>query len=203
MIVGTCKDESAWLIGNRDPSTFTLNEADMRSRLERSLQIPAADIEELIMIYRKARPNATASDVFFEISSDRSTRMNAITQAERKTRLGTAPAFMYYFTYDTPMDGGKYRAFHTAELPLVLRLVRYPNSDKVSRQLAGAWAAFARHDNPSHAGLPSWPAYTLDQRATMVFAEENSHTENDPLREARLKYLSLPAQGAPGRGRAG
>jgi hypothetical protein len=38
----------------------------------------------------------------------------------------------------------------------------------------------------------------------MIFAEENSHAENDPLREARLKYLSLPApQGAPGRGRAG
>ena len=32
LIIGTCKDESAWLIGERDPSTFTLNEADMRSR---------------------------------------------------------------------------------------------------------------------------------------------------------------------------
>jgi para-nitrobenzyl esterase len=61
--------------------------------------------------------------------------MNAITQAERKAELGGAPAWMYYFTYNTPMDGGKYRAFHTAELPLVLRLVRYPNSDKVSKQL--------------------------------------------------------------------
>ena len=84
LIVGTCKDESAWLIGERDPSTFTLNEADS-ARLERSFRIPTADIEELITIYRKARPNATASDVFFEISSDRSTRMNAISQAERKT----------------------------------------------------------------------------------------------------------------------
>jgi para-nitrobenzyl esterase len=203
LIVGTCKDESAWLIGERDPSTFTLNEADMRSRLERSLRVPVADIEELITIYRKARPKATASDIFFEISSDRSTRMNAITQAERKTRLGKAPAFMYYFAYETPMDGGKYRAFHTAELPLVLRLVRYPNSDNVSRQLAGAWAAFARHGKPDHTGMPSWPAYTLDERATMVFAAENSHAENDPLREARLKYLSLPVPAAPGRGRAG
>lgn len=203
LIVGTCKDESAWLIGERDQSTFTLNEADMRTRLERSLRVPAADVEELVTIYRKAHPNATASDIFFEISSDRSTRMNAIKQAERKTQLAKAPAYMYYFAYDTPMDGGKYRAFHTAELPLVLRLVRYPNSDKVSKQLAGAWAAFARHGNPDHAGMPSWPAYTMDRRATMVFAEENSHTEDDPLREARLKYNSLPAPGPPGRGRAG
>jgi para-nitrobenzyl esterase len=111
---------------------------------------------------------------------------------------------MYYFTYNTPMAGGKYRAFHTAELPLVLRLVRYPNSDKVSRQLAGAWAAFARHGNPNHSGIPSWQAYTLEQRATMVFNEENSHVENDPLRDARLRYLTLPPpQGPGGRGRAG
>ena len=125
--------------------------------------------------------------------------MNAIAQAERKTQLGKAPAYMYYFAYDTPMDGGKYRAFHTAELPLVLRLVRYPNSDPVSKQLAGAWAAFARHGNPNHKGLANWAPYNLEQRATMVFTETDSHQENDPLREARLKYLSLPAPGRGGR----
>jgi carboxylesterase type B len=81
---------------------------------------------------------------------------------------------------------------NAAELPLVLRLVHYPNSDSVSRQLAGAWAAFARHGNPNHSGLPSWSAYDLEKRATMVFAAENSHQENDPLREARLKFLALP-----------
>jgi para-nitrobenzyl esterase len=203
MIIGTCKDESAWLIGERNPATFTLDEEGMRSRLLASLGIPAADVDELIAIYRKARPSAGPSDIFFEISSDRTTRMNAIAQAERKAKLSKAPAYMYYFAYDTPMDGGKYRAFHTAELPLVLRLVRYPNSDQVSRQLAGAWASFARNGNPNHGGMPKWSPYTPEQRATMVFAAENSHSENDPLREARLKYLSLPApQGAPGRGRA-
>ena len=174
----------------------------MRSRLERSLRVPTADVEELIGIYRKAWPDASASDIFIRISSDRSTRMNAIKQAERKTGLGAAPAFMYNFAYQTPMEGGKYRAFHTAELPLVLRLVRYPNSDKLSKQLAGAWAAFARHGKPDHDGMPPWPAYTLEQRATMIFTADNSHVENDPLREARLKYLSLPVpQGPPARGR--
>jgi para-nitrobenzyl esterase len=193
MIVGTCKDEAAWQIGEKNPATFTLDEQGMRSRLLSSLRAPAADVDELIAIYRKARPGASPSDIFFEISSDRSTRMNAIAQAERKARLGKAPAYMYYFAYDTPMDGGKYRAFHTAELPLVLRLVRYPNSDKVSRQLAGAWASFARSGNPNHGGMPLWAPYSLEQRATMVFAGENSHVENDPMREARLKYLSLRA----------
>jgi para-nitrobenzyl esterase len=62
-----------------------------------------------------------------------------------------------------------------------------------------AWVA--RHGKPEHEGMPAWPAYTLDQRATMLFTADDSHTENDPLREARLKYLSLPAAGPPARGR--
>ncbi len=191
MIIGTCQDEAAWNIGDKNPATFSLDEAGMHSRLLASLRVPAADLDELIAIYRKAWPDASPSDIFFRISSDRGTRMNAITQAERKARLGKAPAYMYYFAWNTPMAGGKYRAFHTAELPLVLRLVRYPESDRLSKQLAGAWASFARNGNPNHGGLPKWSPYTEEQRTTMIFTAEDSHTENDPLREARLKYLRL------------
>jgi para-nitrobenzyl esterase len=195
MIIGTCKDENAWLIGSRDPATFNLDEAAMRSRLVENLGVPATDVDQLVAIYRKERPKANPSDLFFEISSDRSRRMDAIAQAERKTALGKAPAYMYYFAYDTPMDGGKYRAFHTAELPLALRLVRYPDSERVSKQLAGAWAAFARTGSPNHGGIPSWPAYSPDRRATMIFTAGGASVENDPSREARLKYLTLPRSG--------
>jgi para-nitrobenzyl esterase len=197
LIVGTCRDETAWTLGERNEALFTLDESGMRSRLLTQLRVPASDIDDLIAIYRKARPDATPSDIFFGISSDRGTRMNAITQAERKARLGAAPAYMYYFTYNTPMEGGKYRAFHTAELPLVLRLVRYQNGDRVSRELAGGWALFARKGSPDN-----WAAYSLETRATKVFAERDTHMEDDPLKEARLKYLSLPAPQPPaGRGR--
>ena len=195
MIIGTCKDETAWLIGNRDASTFTLDEASLRSKLADNLALPKNDIEELIEIYRKGHPDAkTPSDLFFLITSDRGTRMNAISQAERKTEQDKAPAYMYYFTYNTPILDGRYRAFHTAELPLVLRLVRYPNSENLSKHLAGSWAAFARTGNPNHNGLPSWPAYTSGQRATMVFGTE-SRLVNDPDGEARVKFRSFPPQG--------
>jgi para-nitrobenzyl esterase len=202
MIIGTCKDETAWLIGNRDTSTFTLDEARLRSKLTDNLALPSSDIEELIGIYRKSHPEAkTPSDLFFLISSDRGARMNAITQAERKTEQNKAPAYMYYFTYNTPILDGRFRAFHTAELPLVLRLVRYPNSENLSKHLAGSWAAFARTGNPNHKGLLSWPAYNATQRATMVFGEEIKLAK-DPDREARLKFRSLPPQQGRG-GRVG
>ena len=81
---------------------------------------------------------------------------------------------------------------HTAELPLVLRLVLYPDSEQLSKQLAGAWAAFAHTGDPNQGGLPRWPAYTTDRRATMIFGAKESRVVNDPEREARLKWQSLP-----------
>ena len=42
-----------------------------------------------------------------------------------------------------------------------------------------AWASFARSGNPGHSGLPAWPAYTAEKRATMVFNAPCA-TKNDP-----------------------
>jgi para-nitrobenzyl esterase len=97
---------------------------------------------------------------------------------------------MYYFTYGPPILDGRFQAFHIAELPLVFRPARYPESEQLSRQPAGAWAAFARSGNPSLANVP-WPAYTLDQRPAMVFGDTGSHITNDPDRETRLFLQSL------------
>jgi para-nitrobenzyl esterase len=66
-----------------------------------------------------------------------------------------------------------------------MRNVLYPESDPLSRQISGAWAAFARSGNPNHAGLPEWPAYTLAERATMVFDLGKSRVVNDPDGEER------------------
>jgi para-nitrobenzyl esterase len=62
-----------------------------------------------------------------------------------------------------------------------------PLADKMS----GAWAAFARTGNPSHPGIPKWPAYTLADRATMVFNDE-CKVVNDPGKEERLAMSSIP-----------
>jgi len=46
-------------------------------------------------------------------------------------------------------------------------------------------------------GLPHWPAFTADQRATMVFNNETKLV-NDPYKEERLAIAALPSAG-PGR----
>ena len=65
---------------------------------------------------------------------------------------------------------------------------RYPLQEKMS----GAWAAFARSGNPNHKGLPNWPAFKTDQRATMMF-DNQCKVVNDPHGEERLALASLRA----------
>jgi para-nitrobenzyl esterase len=148
-------------------------------------------LDKLISLYREPRPRATPSDLFFEIASDRTFGKNATEQAERKAEQGGSPIFKYYFTYNTPIDDGRYRAFHTAELPLVLRLVKFPETEALSRHLSAAWASFARAGNPNHAGLPDWPAFDLKSRATMVFDAQKNTLIDDPGREKRLFWKNL------------
>jgi len=88
----------------------------------------------------------------------------------------------------------KIKSFHTSDLPLTMRLVEFPESVQLSRQLSGAWAAFARTGNPSQKG-PAWPAYTLAQRATMVFDGPKSEVVNDPDKDERLMMRDRPSGG--------
>jgi len=61
----------------------------------------------------------------------------------------------------------------------------------MARALAGkmsrSWSGFARNGNPDASGLPHWPAYALDTRATMVFDNE-SKVVND------LDHVAVPAE---------
>lgn len=199
MLIGTNGAEST-LFSLDDSAVYTLNEADMRSKLKASLQLADnSKLDALIALYGKNRPHGTPSDIFFAITTDRIMRMDAITQAERKAEQHAAPVYMYIFDWQTPVLGGKLKAAHGMELSFV-----FDNVDKVPRwvgtgpdlqpladKVSSAWAAFARSGNPNHAGLPNWPAYDASTRATMIFNNE-CKVVNDPGKDERLAMASLP-----------
>jgi para-nitrobenzyl esterase len=192
MIIGNCKDEST-LFAQSNAQLYSLNESDLRVALVQS-GCPEESLDKLLDLYHRDHPKESPSDLYFRISSDRGARRNAAKQAELQLANGNAAVYVYYFQWDTPVAGGKLRAFHTADLPLEMRLVRYPEAEQLSRQLSGAWAAFARNGNPSQNQL-RWPAYTASHRATMIFDVERSRAVNDPDRDERLFVKSLPPGG--------
>jgi len=53
--------------------------------------------------------------------------------------------------------------------------------------MSEAWLAFARDGLPAYRELPTWPAYTTEQRATMIF-DRVCRSENDPFGEERKAW---------------
>jgi para-nitrobenzyl esterase len=203
MLIGTNGTESSLLLGLGDPALFSLNDADMRSRLKAYLHLDDdVKLDSIIAIYGKDRPGASPSEIYFAVTTDRMMRMNAITQAERKVAQGAAPAYMYIFAWRTPVLDGRLRSPHGIELAFV-----FDNTDKtvglngsapdvpvLADKVSAAWAAFAHTGNPGTGALPHWPAYDTQSRATMVFNDE-CKLENDPGRDERLALSALPPGG--------
>lgn len=190
LLIGNDKDESTlFSLGNQ--KLFELDEAGLREELIKA-NIPEDRVDEVIAVYKRNHPQEKYSDLFFRISTDRGARWNAARQAELHLARGRADVFIYYCQWNTPEFGGRIRAFHTCDLPLTMRLVAYPESEDLSRQLSGAWAAFARNSDPSQEGL-KWPAYDLKNRPTMVFDIDKCETVNDPHREERIAIKDIPS----------
>ena len=109
--------------------------------------------DKLIDLYRKEMPNASPSQIYFLITAFPTA---AITQAERKVAQGKAPVYMYLFTWETPVEGGKRHSPHTVELPFVFNNIadqpeevgNGPELQPLAEKVSGAWTAFARTGNP-------------------------------------------------------
>ncbi len=198
LMVGTTANEGT-LLGMVDPSLFSLDDTMMRAQLK-VLGFSDAQVAKATGDYRATRPNASPSDLFFAIASDRLFRMQAIKNAERKAEQGSGPVFMYIFAWNAPAFGGKYRAFHGLEQPFafdnldaapgVWDATRDPRCDELADKVSGAWCAFARTGNPNHSRLPQWEPYTLEGRRTMVF-NYTCEEVSDPGREDRLAMAGL------------
>jgi para-nitrobenzyl esterase len=113
----------------------------------------------------------------------------SIRLAERKIQGGTAPVYMYLFSYVSDFLGGLFKAGHGTEISFVFDNTddiplsgTRPDRYELASAMSEAWIAYARTGNPSHPGMPSWEPYTPDKRHTMIF-DVPARLEADPARE--------------------
>jgi len=157
-----------------------------------------SQVDRLVAAYRAGRSGISNTDLYLILASDAGFRRSVFAEAERKTAAGKAPAYLYYFTWHSAARDGKLRAPHTIELPFVFdnldAATPWTGSGEdrqaLAERVSGAWAAFARSGNPGHAGLPRWPAFTNDGRATMILNDE-CKVVNDPNGYERKILKSL------------
>ena len=189
VIVGTCATETTFFM-SAVPGVFDLSHDRMAEMVRRSA---GPNAERILETYRRTRPEATPTDAFFAITSDLLMRRKAIRLAELKIAQARAPVYMYVLDFKTGVHGGKYRTPHILDIPLVFAHPDHPilGSDparyEVSRQMSGAWAAFAHTGHPATGLLPPWPPYEAAERATMYF-DTQPHLELDPQAEERAAW---------------
>ncbi|HBK08057.1 MAG TPA: hypothetical protein DDZ81_19750 [Acetobacteraceae bacterium] len=197
MMIGSTRTETTALIGAAHPEDFALTDASLAKNL--SGWVPEKDIARVIAGFRKLMPDASPSDLFFAITTDRRVRQQAWAQAERKVAQGAAPVWLYELDWATPVDGGKWGSPHSLDVAFVFDNVAKsesmvgsgPDPQHMADQMSAAWLAFARGGNPNHPAIPVWPAFTSAERATMVF-DATSRVANDFRGDERTLLASLP-----------
>jgi para-nitrobenzyl esterase len=169
------------------------SDAQLRDFVTARFRIDTEEASRLIALYRSNRPTDSFGDLALIMDADNSPlRLSSYTIAERKYEQGTAPVYMYYFRWRSPVRGGKLRSMHGMEIPFVFDHVdaldfmtgNDPERYELARQMSEAWVSFARSGNPNHDSLPNWPAFTPSARATMVF-DAQCRVLNDPYGQER------------------
>ena len=181
MIIGTTLNEFVTAINH--PEYEDMTPADLEKRVASMFGEQAPQV---LAAFRQRTPTASAFDLWSHIGAS-SVREAAIAQAAAKAALGAAPAYLYWFTWQTPVLNGRPRAFHCSEIAFA-----FNNTDRCETMTGGgadaralaeivsdAWIHFARSGNPNHPKMPHWTAFSAGQVPTMIF---DNHTQliNNP-----------------------
>lgn len=199
MVIGNTHDETRAFLGN-DPANFALSWETLPAKLEKEQYVDLRP-ERIIAGYRRLYPHYTPSQVFFAATTAGRSWRGAVEELEARARQapGAAPTWAYQLDWGSPLDGGKFGAFHTLDIPLVFDNIAQPGSrtgtneaaGRVAATMSGALIAFARHGDPNHAGVPRWEPYSLPRRQTMLF-DHPSQQADDPRGGERELYGQAP-----------
>ena len=180
MLIGTTLHEFSSASMMPDPRTLT--EEWLTTEVAKTYGDAAGKI---VAAFKSGHPGALPFELAAIIGATTIFRMSAVRQAQLQAT--NAPAYLYWFAWKTPVLDGIPLAYHCAELAFAFdnidRCANSTGGTQEARDLAAkvsqAWIQFARTGNPSHAGLPRWPAVSAQTLPTMIF-DTRCEVQNDP-----------------------
>lgn len=182
LLIGSCRDEASMLVAavpgidSMEPHQKVKTLAD---------NIFGHQLDDLVKNYADTRPAGSVADHFLAAVTDQ-IRIGGITMAERASAAG-AQVYMYRVDHVPSVLGGKLGAPHTVDVGFAFANtdagagITSPNRGlyqdrdvaRLTKEISGAWTAFARRGDPNHARLPAWPSYQDEGRSTMIFGAQS------------------------------
>jgi len=196
MILGNVHDETRAFISPDSPKVKGLTWDNVADRMAPELRIDILP-EWVVAQYRQHFPTWSPTDVFYAATTAGRSWRGEVIEAEARARAG-APAHVYQVNFTSRTDPRR-GAFHTMDIPLAFGTLDAPGSQTgtgpdahaASKALQDSFVALATRGDPNHPGLPHWPKYDLDARATMII-DVASHVENNPRGWQRELFARVP-----------
>jgi len=192
LLIGSNKDEMT-IFRTSNPKFGTSTDEDFTAYMREQLPGKA---DALIPAFRKAFPGYSPSHLITAAETMKGYWIATVLQAERKAAQHVSPVYAYLLAWETPVNGGRLRAHHALDVPLVFDNVESTRNmvgpgdepQRMADLMSSAWIAFAQSGNPNTKALPQWQAYDSKNRATMIF-NLDSRMQNDPYSEIRRILL--------------
>jgi para-nitrobenzyl esterase len=195
LMIGGTREESAFFLADDDAVwNGTLTDAELRDRLA---AVAGGETDALLAVYRSAMPQASPGDRLIAALTGSNFWIRTVLLAERYAARPRAPVYMYSLDWRSPAQGGRVKAHHAMDLPFVFDNTEVadttagaPGARELAARISDTWIAFARNGSPNNPAIPTWPAYTAVDRATMIL-DTASRVVHDPDRDARLLWTRV------------
>jgi para-nitrobenzyl esterase len=207
LIAGTNADEFTLfssLIGDG-----SLTDDHLLARVAKALGAAEDEARIVIDVYRAARPDATADDLWVAFATDWVFRIPCLRLLDAQA-AHQPDTWGYRFSWPSTAFGGRLRAGHAVEIPFVFDIVDHPTNAlvlgevddgarMVAAAMSAAWLAFAHDGDPSGTGpdgtghpfatpAPAWPRWDPERRAVLVLDDPVSVVD-DPAADERALWV--------------
>ncbi len=194
VIVGTTLAEFSFGVSPKGNHNYTAEE-----KLELLRKKYGEGAEAVLKAFEDAYPEI---DDYYALQADTLFRVPTVRYAELRSKFTNAGTYNYLFTFEADFKGG-FMAPHCSELPFIFcNAENMPNcwcegvTERLQKEMSGAWISFAKTGKPSTSAAESWPTYNADNRPVMIFGnvsglKYNHDTELISLAEKYAVPMSM------------
>lgn len=164
LIIGSTLNE--FVTGINDPAAFAMTDDELRRKVARFVPGRA---EAAIAAFRATGPKDKPFALWSRIATA-PIRQAVIDQARRRLQVGSAPTWLFWFTWQSPVLEGRPMAFHCLDIPFWFGNARTcaamtgggREALALSASMVRALLAFAADGVPKAHDLPAWRAVSGD-----------------------------------------